>query len=512
MLGDAEFRRRYGGITGHALVWGLVILGIVLRLRQYLFDRSLWLDECLIALNIIRRSPAQFLTPLDNHQAAPLGFLLLEKAVVRYLGTGEMALRLLPFICGVASIFLFVVVARRFVESAAVPIAVGLFSLCGPLIYYSSELKPYSTDVAVVLVLYLLAGSLYRGQIGMTRLILVSVFGACALWISYPTVFVLGGLSLSTIWVSLKWHDRRAALRLIVPFTLWSCSLVAYDLISLRRVSQNQALREYWQDAFMPFPPSSLGDVRWFVDSFFNIFSNPVGLTVIGIAAAAAILGARKLRVDHAGRFLLLVIPIALALLASGLHLYPFQGRLLLFSVPALILLIAAGLEHIQTQTTSSLPLLGPLLLGLLFLQPAFSAERYFRRPRGVEETRPVLEYIEKHHAKEDLLYTYYSARFPVDYYQQRGLSGPIEQIIGVESRGDWKSYREDLDRLRGRKRVWIVFSHIFSDNAGNEERVFLDYLDDIGRRLDNAQATGASAYLYDLSAPPEQPSTSRRP
>ena len=150
---------------------------IVLRLRQYLFDRSLWLDECLLALNILRRSPAQLLRTLDIYQVAPYGFLLLEKMAVRYLGTGEMALRLFPFLFGVGSIFLFVAVARRFVELPAVPIGVGLFSLCGPLIYYSSEVKQYSGDVAVALLLYLLAGSLIRGRVGTMWLILVSVLG-----------------------------------------------------------------------------------------------------------------------------------------------------------------------------------------------------------------------------------------------------------------------------------------------------------------------------------------------
>ena len=511
-LDDPAFARRYAGIISPALVWGLAALGIVFRLRQYLFDRSLWLDECMLALNIIHRSPAQFLARLDNNQAAPLGFLLIEKAAIRLLGAGEMALRLLPFVCGVAAIFLFVAVARRFVESAAIPIAVGLFSVCGPLIYYSSELKPYSSDVAVVLILYLLADSLYRDQVGMTELVGISVFGACALWLSYPAVFVVGGLGLSALSVSVKSKNRGASLKLLMPFTFWACSLASYYWFSLRHVSQNQDLKEYWQDAFMPFPPHSFSDVRWFVDAFVNIFSNPVGLTLVGIAAVAAILGMQKLRADHRGRFLLLVLPIGLTMLASGLHIYPFQGRLLLFVVPALILLIAAGLARIQTQTRAVLPLLAPLLVAFLFFHPTFSAARDFLKPRGVEESRPVVEYIEKHRAPGELLYAYYPTTFLLDYYRERGLLGPMKQINGVESRSDWRGYWEDLDKLRGQKRVWIFFSHIWRGSGGDEQKVFLDHLDEIGTRLDEVQATGASAYLYDLSAPPKQRNSPARP
>ena len=248
-----------------------------------------------------------------------------------------------------------------------------------------------------------------------------------------------------------------------------------------------------------------LAGCRWYLDSFFGIFSNPVGLTLVGIAGAAAIIGARKLLAEHADRFLLLVIPIGLALLASGLHLYPFQGRLLLFSVPSLILLIAAGLGTIQTETKDVLPLLGPLLLGLLFLQPLWTAARDFRQPRGVEESRPVIQYIEKHRSEGDILYAYYSAEYALDYYRQRGLIGPIDLIVGVESRENWRAYREDLDRLRGQKRVWVLFSHVWTNAGADEERLFVDHLDDIGERLDAVQAPGTSAYLYDLSVPPER-------
>jgi len=60
--------------------------------------------------------------------------------------------------------------------------------------------------------------------------------------------------------------------------------------------------------------------------------------------------------------------------------------------------------------------------------------------------------------------------------------------------------YQEDLDKLRGQKRVWILFSHIWRTGGVDEEVLFLNYLDMIGSRLDSIQATGASAYLYDLS------------
>src|SRR5579864_5051728 len=143
------------------LTWAFVTLGVLLRIRQYLFNRSLWLDESMLSLNIIRRSAAELAKPLDYAQAAPVGYLWLEKLAVHYFGTGELALRLVPLCLGIASIALFALVARNFLPPSAATIAVGLFSVSEPLIYYSSEVKQYSSDVAFALILCLAAIPLF---------------------------------------------------------------------------------------------------------------------------------------------------------------------------------------------------------------------------------------------------------------------------------------------------------------------------------------------------------------
>jgi hypothetical protein len=63
-------------------MWPVLILGLGLRLAQYA-GRSLWLDEALLALNIIHRPIGGLFRVLDYHQGAPLGFLLLEKMATK---------------------------------------------------------------------------------------------------------------------------------------------------------------------------------------------------------------------------------------------------------------------------------------------------------------------------------------------------------------------------------------------------------------------------------------------
>jgi hypothetical protein len=484
------------------ITWGFAAFGILFRLRQYFFDRSLWLDEALLALNIIRRSPSELLRPLDYHQGAPLGFLALEKAVVLSFGTSEAALRLVPFLSGVLSVVLFISVARRYLVPRAVPIAAGLFAVSDPLIYYSAEAKQYASDVAVAVLLFSLAGAVLEREFRVVPVLLTSIIGGIALWFSQPAAFVLAAVGLSWLWDSVHRKDHRGLFLLSIPGIVWAASFLGSYLVSLRSLTHDSTLLGYWQGDFAPFPPSSLADARWFIDSFFGIFSDPAGFTLTGIAAVAAILGLIEFFRDHRSRFVLFLAPAVLTLMASALHRYPFRGRLLLFLAPSLILLVAAGLESVRARTRDSLPYLSCLLIVCLFLDPLFDAGVHLLRPRTKEEIRPVIQYVESHRRDGDLLYLYYSSVHPFEYYSARHLIGSMNQIAGIESRANWKSYRTDLDQLRGKKRAWILFSHVYrwaGVNGVDEERLFLDYLDTMGTRLDSSRAPGASVYLYDF-------------
>jgi hypothetical protein len=479
----------------------LLVLGVVLRLRQYLFNRSLWLDESLLVLNLLSRSASELLTPLSYHQGAPLGFLMLEQAVIRFFGSGEMALRLIPFLAGLASLFLFAELAKRFLVPAAVPIAVGLFAISEPLIYYSSEAKQYSTDVAVALGLFLIAESVINGRGRTLGTLILSLVAGVSIWFSQPAAFVVAAIGITWLWVAVRKRDRSTLIQFVLFGAITSGSFALSYFLSLRNLLHDPWLMGYWNGAFMPMPPFSRAAVLWFISTWLAMCENPVGVTFVGIATAAAVIGAREIFRDDRRRLLWLASPIFIALVASGLHRYPFRGRLLLFAVPSVVLMIAAGLAAIRTRTRDVVPGLGALLIGLLFFQPVVTASRYLYKPRGVEEIRPGLDYVEKHRATGDILYCYYDAEPALRYYSATQRIHSIPWVIGVESRQNWVRYRQDLDHLKGDSRVWVLFSHVYRDGGVDEERLFLDYLDGIGKREDAFQTVGASVYLYNLHA-----------
>ena len=81
-----ELRRRLPSL----LVWTLVAAGIGARVYQFAWNRSLFLDEAALALNLRDRSFLELFGHLDHAQFAPIGFLLLQKTLVALFGAGSI--------------------------------------------------------------------------------------------------------------------------------------------------------------------------------------------------------------------------------------------------------------------------------------------------------------------------------------------------------------------------------------------------------------------------------------
>ena len=120
-----------GSRAREALVWGIIALGAALRVVEYVDNRSLWYDEAMLAWNLVVRSPAELLRPLDQHQVASVGYLLVAKLIAEPFNYAEPALRLVPLLSSLASLPLCLVAARRTLSPGAVPAAAGLLCLGG---------------------------------------------------------------------------------------------------------------------------------------------------------------------------------------------------------------------------------------------------------------------------------------------------------------------------------------------------------------------------------------------
>ncbi|MGC9502699.1 glycosyltransferase family 39 protein [Baaleninema sp.] len=496
------------------LSWIIIIYAIAVRFVQYIANRSLWADESVLALNIVDRNYLELLEPLDYNQGAPIGFLWVEKLAIQLLGNNEYALRLFPFICGIASIFLFYDLAKRSLNHYGVPMALAFFATLEYLVYYTTELKQYSSDVAVALILAWLTQDLLKRDLNFKNTAIYSIIGAVIIWFSHPAVLVAGGFALFSLIKLWRNRDFQRLPKLITVFAVWGISFLGFYFLSIQSLSNNETLMESWRSAF----PSELTDINWLAEKWWKLFENPLGFSENYYIIAANVfffIGVFSLFRRNPSILAFLTSPLLATILAAYLRQYPFRNRLLLFLTPFIILLIAEGLHYLRNTDSRKFiefKHIGTVFFILLIIQPLFQTTALFVNPITREEIRPVIAYVKEHQQPGDVLYIFQRGEYQFQYYAEKFGYEEGDYIVGVDDLEDgkevsppeWERYTQDLNALQGNPRVWLIFSHI--DDVEEERDRVLGYIDSLGQKRDRYDAPGAFALLYDFTANDETP------
>jgi hypothetical protein len=478
--------------------WSVTLAAILIRVREYAANKAFWLDEAYLGLNVVHRDYADLIGPLEYDQGAPLGFLFLSRAAVLAFGSSEYVLRLFPFLASIAAPPVFLLVARRLLAGTALNVAVVLFAFSIPLTHYASEFKPYSVDVLAALVLTLLMLR-YADRRSTSNAVVLAVAGAMAIPFSFASIFVLAGGGVALFFDSIGMGFRKpAVLRLIVVGACWILAFGTYYWYNLRHLTGNEEVVAWHSDSYMPLLPNSLGDLYWFLSTFVAMFEFPVGLSLPGLGLLLSVLGTLFL-IDRIRVALpLLVLPLVVALIASGLMLYPFHQRFLLFLTPALVILAAAGIGFILDNTRGRI--VAGACIVVMLVHPVSRSAINFVDPRPETGLRPIMAHLADHRRPEDYVYVYHWAHPTFRFYAPRYGVSLDHTATDASSRRDWGYYIGSIDPLLGRDRVWFVFEHAGEQLSGGEEQFFVTYLDSIGTRLDHVATKTASTYLYDLS------------
>lgn len=386
----------------------LLAAGVLWRVVRYALGFPIWGDEAFVAVNLLVRDYAGMIAPLEYGQIVPLLFMWVELAVCRALGSGELALRLFPFVAGLATLALF----WRFVAAALPPwpglIALGFLAAAYYPVRHAAEVKPYASDLFVSLLLTMLTWRLIArvGQAssdaegrrygaaggGFLRYLPLVLLAAVVPWASYPAVFVAGGCVLTLAWC--WWRDRRtgdhssarsltAAARLnahshsraaligVLAFgaVLAASFLAMHVLYGKPHAEAAVGITEIdmWRMAFPPLSEPWKLPV-WLVGVHTgNMMAYPVGGQTPASAGTLVlvILGAVRLWRMNRGAvpggwiarptagerlnrrlLLLLLAPLPLTLFAAALEKYPYGGsaRTSLYMAPAFCLLGGLGL------------------------------------------------------------------------------------------------------------------------------------------------------------------------
>jgi len=461
-------------IITSTILYSIIFIGVTLAIFQFIFNRSLWLDEAYLALNIINKDFLELLTPLDHSQVSPIGFLFVEKLSTLVFGKNEFSLRLFPLLGFLFSIPFMYLLTKALTKNKIIALmSTSFFSITIMLIRYSSEVKQYSIDVLVVIILLYLSVTLQLQK--HKSLFIFAIVGSIVIWFSNVSIIVLTVVGIYIL-ITECWHKKNY--KVLFPFMLWLLSFSFYYYYFIYDHPTAAAMKTWWINDFLPLNPFSFEFYHFLGRVTREIFVRLLGIShhywflafFISFSSIAFLFIEKNYKV-----IFLLLSPILLHLLLSGFELYPFKGRLILYITPLIIILYSIGLYSIFKflNKKTLIPELPVWLLTLPVLSILYTT--YLRFPVKVSEIKHSIEFMRKNIQKSETVYIYHFSSYAFNFYQDTNITNITNKIkIGESHVNHYDKYDHELLSLKGK--VWLLFSHR-SHRYGNEEKYMIDLL-----------------------------------
>ena len=209
-------------------------------------------------------------------------------------GTGEMAMRAVPLLFGMATVGVAVWIGRRWMGRIAAVVFVLLCWMSPALAHYRFEVKHYTADALFGLLLPALAAwaiEADRSADRARRIWLWWIAAAIGHWFANGALLVTPACAIFLSVVVWRRDGRRAAAWLSLGGLIWLASFGLHYLISVRYTYNSTYLRSIWSTELLP-PSLGLTDsLRWFLDRLEPLAFNPVGTVLWTILWASAICG-----------------------------------------------------------------------------------------------------------------------------------------------------------------------------------------------------------------------------
>lgn len=434
--------------------------GIYTSFAMNSVNRSLWLDEAMLAIDFTQRSLGNLTDGVFSwNQTAPVGWLYIVKILAVLFGHTEYVYRFFSIISYIGILCLVFYLAKRVfgMKYPLVPCAFIASMTC--MLRYSNEFKPYISDALFVL-FTLLFFYLYEQK--KINYIILSVAWAFLIWFSNPVCFIAGGLILSQIGFSVKDKNKKKVKEIVIAGISIVVSFIGNYFYWLRDVAQGSAMQDYWEGERFPLIPTSAEDIELaekLIDSIYAEFGDFRGLFLM--MTITALFFAVKKRDKYTLGFYL---GILLSLFASSISMFPISVRLWLFFYPLLTIIVFHAMEEIILSKEK----FGQIIFAVCCLCLVFSNNgiRHFSNEENVyrasNETNQQIEYLNKVATPEESIYVCFNATPGVWFKNGYGKSflndtnSPI--IFGAYLWVD-SSCIKDAEKIRNAKKCYIMKS-----------------------------------------------------
>lgn len=441
-----------------------------------------WLDEAWVALSAhlpLRDLPTVTAT-------TPLGWTFLLR--LPGLLPGDW-LRLLPLAFHAAAVVAAHALGRSVQGDRARPRLAGLLFAAvvatAPFLLERDDLKPYTADAFVVVLVLLLVAGLDRRWSGRRLWVLAGV-SSVAMLVSHTAAFVSAAAMLAVLLTQLARGYRQRA-RQCVLAGLCAAAVLGTVFVLAVRPSQNDALAHYWVDYYLPTDLGGalafLGDRAGGLPALFALGS----WWVLGplLVAGLVVLAVRRLT----GVLATVLLLVVLALSAGAVKAYPLlDQRTSTYLYAAVAVVLAAGvlgLASLLARARRSLALLVVLPYALAVAVGAVPASAV---DISREDVRAQVRYLDAVRGPGDVVLVGYASSFAYAYYSpdlpatitaadQTAIGYTVSfpatsRVVVIQSREPVEVRRavQAACRMAGPGgRVWRAHTHL----AGIEARVY---------------------------------------
>ena len=458
-----------------------VLLGVLTSLIDLLNNKSLWLDEACLALNIVSRSYLELLAPLADNQSAPIGFLFTEKLLTNIFGPHDWALKIFPFFSFIVSIILFFFLNKRLFKSVKIALfSCALFSLNFTLINYSTEVKQYSIDVLIAISI-VLASLKFNTNKNKLSIFLYTCIGAIAIWYSNVAVIMLVTAAIYNIYYSLFNNDKKD-LSVYIPISIWLASFITYYVLFIYNNPHTDYMVNYWNAHFLPNNIFSQEFYIFLYDKVRMIFANLLHTNDLWAIALffysiGIFLLLKEKKMNH---LYILCFPIIVHLGLSFLHLYPFEGRFLLYQIPFVIIPISYGVILISSYSKNYH--VSRIIICLLLIYTFGPFGLIQSSSSSEEEMKKSLAFVNTHISSADHIYVYYSSAPAFKFYKDKyhNITKNNEINFGSFGRGNPEKYISEIESISDD--IWLIFSHMHTEGFPDkpletEEQFIIEHL-----------------------------------
>lgn len=501
-----------------------MVAGAAVRVEEFGSRRSLWVDEALVANNVVTRDFAGLLRPLSGEQGAPIGWLWAQRVAVIAFGNNEYSLRLVPLFAGLIALVIVHRIAIRLLSPLGAAAVIWMLALSPAAVRYSVEVKQYSSDLAIGSLITLLALRTLRptGPDGRppTRqgdprprdrdLMIWGLVGAVGIWCAHPAVLVLAATGSVLTFDRVRRRDLGGSVRVVAASVPWVLAFGVAWLVSLRRLGHDSFLRSYWAAGLAPEPLRAATFGPWLGRALLHLIADPANLALVPLAAGLVLGGWAVLILRRPLAGAVVAFPLAAGAAAATVAGFPLRGRLALWLLPLAFMGLASlatallPVRPAQRRGVGAAACLIALLVALVVVRPAAEVVSLTRDPTVWSDIRPLLQAVARRRQPGDLVWVHEPDAPAAAYYAVSVGVAPTHVLLSSAPPAACPGDR-DLSRVAAGHRVWFVYGYRLSTALPGERSAIVDALDARARLVEQINRPDATAWLFDFGRPPDR-------